>query len=144
MARRTLVAERLANGAYTLAECREHSEREAEPVASALSRRAVFESVDFRSHETVVVREDRETDYFVLPFSVPTADSLTPMGGACIALRPEAGLSEEYLRGWTHAIKATLGDAIESGLLDERAAWVYLESRVRGFAGTTEVVVPQR
>lgn len=142
MARRTLVAERLENGAYAVSERREPSDREPEPFASALSRRAVFEFVDFRVHEAVVVREDRETTYFVLPFSIPTADSLTPSGGACIALRPEAGLGEEYLRGWTHAMKETLGDGIEAGLLDERAARVYLESRVRGFADATEVIVP--
>lgn len=142
MARRTLVAERLENGAYALSERREPSERESESIASALSRRAVFESVDFRVHETVVVREERETTYFVLPFSIPTADSLTPSSGACIAFRPEAGVSEEYLRGWAHAMKEALGDAIEAGLLDERAARIYLESRVRGFADATEVVVP--
>lgn len=142
MARRTLVADRLENGAYALSERREPPGREPEPVASALSRRAVFESVDFRTHEAVVVHENRETTYFVLPFSIPTADSLTPSGGACIALRPEAGLGEEYLRGWTHAMKGSLGDAVEAGLLDERAARVYLESRARRFAETTDVVVP--
>ncbi|MFC6904745.1 DUF6735 family protein [Halalkalicoccus tibetensis] len=142
MARRTLVADRLENGAYAVSEHRDPSDREPEPVASALSRRAVFESVDFRTHEAVVVREDRETTYFVLPFSIPTADSLTSSGGACIGLRPEAGLSEPYLRGWTHAMKGSLGDAIEAGLLDERAARIYLESRVRGFDDTTELIVP--
>ncbi|WP_369684821.1 DUF6735 family protein [Halalkalicoccus sp. NIPERK01] len=142
MARRTLVAERQDNGAYTLAERREPSGREPTPVATALSWRAIFEFVDFGAHEAVVVREESETTYFVLPFSIPTADSRSPAGGACIALRPEAGLSEAYLRGWTHAMKEALGDAIEAGLLDERAAFVYLESRVRTFAETTEVVVP--
>lgn len=142
MARRTLVAERLENGTYAVSERRDPADREPEPIANALSRRAVFESVDFRNHEAVVVREDRETAYFVVPFSIPTADSLISSGGACIALRPEAGLNEEYLRGWTHAMKGSLGDAIEAGLLDERAARVYLESRIRGFADTSEVVVP--
>ncbi|KYH27477.1 hypothetical protein HAPAU_01450 [Halalkalicoccus paucihalophilus] len=142
MARRTLVADRLANGAYALSERREPAEREPEALASALSRRAVFESVDFRSHEAVVVREDRATTYLVLPFSIPTADSLSSSGGACIALRPEARVSEDYLRGWTHAMKGALGDAIEAGLLDEWAALVYFEERVRSFTDTTEVIVP--
>ncbi|MEM4779947.1 MAG: DUF6735 family protein [Halalkalicoccus sp.] len=142
MARRILVADRLDNGAYELAERRVPSESEPEPIMTALSRRAIFESVEFRSHEAVVVREDREVTYFVLPFSIPTADSLTPSGGACIALRPEAGVSEEYLRGWTHATKEALGDAVDAGLLDERAARIYFESRVRAFSETTEVVVP--
>lgn len=39
-------------------------------------------------------------------------------------------------------MKGSLGDAVEAGLLDERAARVYLESRARGFAETTDVVVP--
>lgn len=142
MARRTLVAERLENGAYAVAERREPAESGLEPVACALSRRAVFESVRFGVHEAVVVREGRETTYLVIPFSIPTADSLIPSGGACIGLRPEAGLSEAYLRGWTHAMKGALGDAIDSGLLTERTARVYLEDRVRGFAETTDVVVP--
>lgn len=144
MARRTLVADRLANGAYAISERRDPSECESEsrPVASALSRRAVFEFVDFRTHDLVVVRGDRETTYYVLPFSIPTADSLTPSGGVCIALRPEAGVNEEYLRGWAHAMKESLGDAIDGGLLTERTARVYLESRARGFADTTEVIVP--
>ncbi|MCL7416584.1 MAG: hypothetical protein M8354_01935 [Halalkalicoccus sp.] len=142
MARRTLVAELLDNGAYALSERRDPSEREPESLASALSRRAVFESVDFQNHETVVVSEGSKTTYLVLPFSIPTADSLSPSGGACIALRPEAGVNGDYLRGWAHAMKGALGDAIEAGLLDERAALVYFESRVRTFADTTEVIVP--
>lgn len=142
MAHRTLLAERLENGAYALSERSAPSEGASDPVASALSQRAVFEFVDFRTHEAVVVTGEPETTYLVLPFSIPTADSLSPSGGACIVLRPEAGLSEDYLRGWTHAMKEALGDAIDEGLLDERTAIVYLESRVRAFAETSEVVVP--
>lgn len=142
MAHRTLLAERRENGAYTVSERRDPPGREPSPVATALSRRAVFELVDFRIHEAVVVREDRDTTYLVLPFSIPTADSLSPSGGACIALRPEAGLGEEYLRGWGHAMKGSLGDAVEAGLLTERAATVYLEGRIRAFSDTTEVIVP--
>lgn len=142
MAHRTLLARQGKNGAYTLSERRDPSDRKSRPFATALSRRAIFEFVDFRTHETVVVHEDQETTYLVLPFSIPTADSLQTTGGACVALRPEAGLSEEYIRGWVHAMKASLGDAIVAGLLTERSATVYFESRVRGFADTTEVVVP--
>jgi hypothetical protein len=141
VAHRTLLAKAEKNGAYTLRECRDPSDHAPRLLASALSRRAIFEFVDFNTHETVIVHEEQETTYFALPFSIPTADSLSSTNGACIALRPEAGLSEAYLRGWTHAMKGTLGDAIDVGLLTERAATIYFESRVRGFNDTTEVVV---
>lgn len=142
MAHRTLLARRQENGAYTLTECRDPPGGTPRPLASALSRAAVFEFVDVSAHGTVVVREDHETTYFVVPFSIPTADSLSSASGACIALRPEAGVSEAYLRGWAHAMKGVLGDGIDAGVLDERAATVYFESRVHGFADTTEVIVP--
>ncbi|ADJ15963.1 DUF6735 family protein [Halalkalicoccus jeotgali] len=142
MARRTLLARALDNGSYVLTERREPAADGDEPVATALSRRAVFEFAEFGVHDAVVVREETETTYVVLPFSIPTADSLSPTGGACIALRPEAGLSEDYLRGWAHAMKGALGDAIEAGLLDERAATVYFEGRIQRFADATEVIVP--
>jgi hypothetical protein len=142
VAHRTLVAKVEKNGTYTLRECRDPSDHAPRLLASALAWRAIFEFVDFNMHETVIVHEDQATTYFVLPFSIPTADSRSATGGACIALRPEAGLSEAYLRGWTHAIKGTLGDAIDAGLLTERAATIYFESRVRGFDDTTEVIIP--
>lgn len=143
MAHRTLLARRQENGAYTLTECRDSTEGTPRPLASALSRAAVFEFVEFGTHEIVVVREDHETTYFVVPFSIPSADSFRETDGAAVALRPEAGVSEPYLRGWIHAMKGVLGDGIDAGVLDERAATVYFESRVRGFADTTEVIVPR-
>lgn len=142
MAHRTLLARQRENGAYTLSERRGPAGRDTRPIASALSRAAVFEFVGFGTHETVIVYENHETTYFPVPFSIPTADSLQSVGGACIALRPEAGVSEDYLRGWTHAMKGVLGDAIDAGLLDERAATVYFERRIRGFSDVTEVIVP--
>lgn len=141
MAYRTLLAELEENGTYTLSERRNLSNRTPRPIATALSRRAIFECVDPATHELVVVREDRETTYFALPFSIPTANSLSATGGACIALRPEAGISEEYLRGWAHAMKETLGDAIDAGVLTERAAMVYFESRIRTFRDSIEVII---
>ncbi len=138
----TLLARRRENGAYTLFERREPSKNDPRPLASALSRTAVFESVDFDVHDAVVVRENRETTYLVVPFSIPTADSFRTVGGACIAPRPEAGLSEAYLRGWVHAMKEVLGDAIETGVLSERAARTYFAERVRAFGDVTEVIVP--
>lgn len=140
MADRTLLARRRDNGAYDL--FRERDPEPDPPVATALSRRAVFDHVAFGRHDRVVVEDGTKRTYLVVPFDVPTADDRTAAGGACIALRPEAGLSEAYLRGWVHAMKEALGDAIDRGLLTDREAGVYLEERVRAFGETTEVVVP--
>lgn len=144
MAHRTLLARRRENGAYDLHHLRDRSERSdpGEPTATALSFAAVFDHVAFDSHEFVVVEDVTRTTYRVVPFSIPTADRRRPIGGACVALRPEAGLSEAYVRGWVHATKETLGDAVDRGLLTELEALAYLEDRVSGFAETTEVIVP--
>lgn len=144
MAHRTLLARRRENGTYDVSHLRDRSDRTdpGEPIATALSFDAVFDHVAFALHESVVVDDGTRTTYLVVPFSIPTADHRRPAGGACVALRPEAGLSEEYLHGWVHATKEALGDAIDQGLVTEREAIVYLEDRVRGFEGTTEVIVP--
>jgi hypothetical protein len=142
VAHRTLLARRRENGAYDLFDLLDRSSRSGNPIATALSPDAVFDHVAFDSHEFVVVEDGTRTTYRVVPFSVPTGDLRPPVGGACVALRPEAGLGEEYVRGWTHATKETLGDAVDRGLLSEREALVYLEERVLEFAGTTEVIVP--
>lgn len=140
MAHRTLLARRQENGTYDLGEQRAPSTGDPTPVATALSRVAVFEFVDFRVHEAVVVRHNgSETTYLAVPFTIPTADERHVDGGACIALRPGVGLSEAYLRGWIHAAKGTLGDAIDHGLLTERAARAYFADRIRAFDDTTEV-----
>ena len=142
MAYRTLLAELEENGAYTLSERRDPSARTPRPIATTLSRHAIFGFVDFGVHDALVISEGREITYLVIPFSIPTADSLSATGGTCVAIRPEAGLSEEYLRGWAHAMKECLVDAIEVGMLTERAAAIYFESQVRAFSDTTEVIVP--
>lgn len=142
MAHRTLLARRRENGAYDVFRLRDRSNRSENPIATALSFDAVFDHVAFGIHEFVVVEDGTRTTYLVVPFSIPTADRRRPVDGACVALRPEAGLSEAYVRGWVHAIKETLGDAIDRGLVTEREALVYLEERVEEFAGTTEVIVP--
>lgn len=144
MAHRTLLARRRENGTYDVFRLRDRSDRSDldGPVATALSFDAVFDHVAFGTHESVVVENGTRTTYLVVPFSIPTADRRRLIDGACVALRPEAGLSEAYVRGWVHAMKEVLGDAIERGLLTEREALVYLEDRVRGFAETTEVIVP--
>lgn len=142
MAHRTLLARRRENGAYDVFCLRDRSDPPGDPVATALSFAAVFDRVAFETHEFVVVEDGTRTTYLVVPFSVPTGDRRRPGGGACVALRREAGLGEEYVRGWVHAIKETLGDAVDRGLLTEREALVYLEERVLEFAGTTEVIVP--
>lgn len=144
MAHRTLLARRRENGTYGIFRLRDRSDRPDpnDPIATALSFAAVFDHVAFDNHEFVVIEDGARTTYLVVPFLIPTADRRRPAGGACIALRPEAGLSEEYLHGWVHATKEALGDAIEQGLVTEREAIVYLEERVRGYEGTTEVIVP--
>lgn len=145
MAHRTLLARGRKNGAYDLFHLRDRSERSdpGEPAATALSFDAVFDHVEFGVHESVVVEDGEPTTYLVVPFSVPTADRRRPAGGACIALRPEAGLSEAYLRGWVHAAKELLGDGIDRGLLSEREAVAALEERLVAFDDSTEVIVPQ-
>ncbi|MFC7006679.1 DUF6735 family protein [Halalkalicoccus salilacus] len=144
MAHRTLLARRRENGTYDVFRLRDRSDRSDPdgPVATALSFDAVFDHVAFETHESVVIEAGTWTTYLVVPFSIPTADYRRPIDGACIALRPEAGLSEAYVRGWVHAMKEVLGDAIDRGLLTEREAIVYLEDRVQAFAETTEVIVP--
>lgn len=145
MATPTLLARRRENGAYDLFHLRDRSERSdpGEPTATALSFDSVFGHVEFGVHETVIVGDGEPTTYLVVPFSIPTADSRHPSVGACIALRPEAGLSEAYLRGWIHATKGLLGDAIDRGLLTEREALVALEERIVAFEDSTEVVVSE-
>lgn len=141
MAHRALFARRRDNGAYAIYRLREPDADPDQPVATALSFAAVFDHVDFRSHEAVVVEGETRRTYLPIAFDVPTADRRPPTGGACVALRPEAGLTEAYLRGWTHAMKGALGDAVDRGLVTEREASTYLEGRLRAFEAT-EVIVP--
>ncbi len=144
MAHRTLLARRLDDGAYDVYRLRDRPAVDpGEPVVTALSFDAVFDHVEWGLDERVVVEDGTRTTYLVVPLSVPTADGPCPTGGACVALRPEAGLSEEYVRGWVHAAKGILGDAIERGWLAEREALASLEERLRAFEGTTEVIVPE-
>jgi hypothetical protein len=144
VAHRTLLARRLDNGAYDVHRLRDRPAVDPDdPVVTALSFDAVFDHVEWGLDERVVVSDGTRTTYLAVPLSVPTADDLCPAGGACVALRPEAGLSEEYVRGWVHAAKEILGDAIERGWLREREALATLEERVRAFEGTTEVIVPE-
>ncbi len=142
MAHRTLLARRLENRAYNVYRFREPDTDPDAPVATALSHPAIFGHVDFRSHEAVVVENGTRRTYLPIPLDVPTADRRVPAGGVCIALRPEAGLSEAYLRGWIHAMKGALGNGIERGLVSEREARAYLEARLRAFEVTTDVIVP--
>lgn len=145
MAHRTLLARRLDNGTYDVHRLRDYPQRAAlgEPAATALSFDAVFDHVEWGLDERVVIEDGTTTTYRVVPFSFPTADDRRPADGACVALRPEAGLGEEYLRGWVHAVKETLGDAIERGWIVEREALVYLEERVGDLGDSTEVIVPE-
>lgn len=142
MARRTLVARKRENGAYDLYRGRNGDTDRGGPTATALGFEAIFEHVAFGHHDAVIVEGGSRRTYLPVGFAVPTVDPATPAGGACIGLRPEAGLSEAYLRGWVHATKGVLGDAIEEGWLTESAARAYFRERVEGFAATTEVIVP--
>lgn len=141
MARRTLLARLSETGVYDLYRCRNGEDERDEPTATALSFAAIFDHVTFGDHDAVVVENDARRTYLPVAFAVPTADSHTPAGGACIRLRPEVGVSEAYLRGWVHAAKGVLGDAIEEGWVTEAEARADFAKRVEGFEATTEVIV---
>jgi len=121
---------------------------EPDPRASGLALVALIaDHLDFLHHEALyLVGTDSEvTEYRVLQFLVATADGVlsgdeTVGRGALVEVSPfDPGSG--YVRGWFDGVRDAVGEMIDTGSMDERDAFGYLEDRLRRFAGLDREVM---
>lgn len=134
----------LADRGIELGPCREGPAVDPDPLATGLPWDAVAATLDYGTYDRCLrVAADGAATAFIgcwFGFAARGGEARDPVGdGALLAVD---GDEEPFVRGWFEGVKSATADGLRCDLVDEDAARSYLAGRLRSFAGTREVVVP--